>query len=79
MRRTLAFNLLTFAVLVALVEAGGQIHYWWTSGASLRTRSLQHLEDARASTTVFERHPYLVARPRRENGSGSSSSWAASS
>lgn len=64
MRRTLALNLLTFAVLAALVEAGGQVHYWWTTGASLRTRSLQYLEDARTNTTVFEPHPYLVARPR---------------
>src|SRR6187399_1320992 len=64
MRRTLALNLLTFAVLVTLVEAGGQIYYWWTSGASLRTRSLQYLEDARTNAAVFEPHPYLVARPR---------------
>lgn len=64
MRRTLALNLLTFALLVALVEAGGQFHYWWTTGASLRARSQQYLEDAHASASVFEPHPYLVARPR---------------
>jgi lysophospholipase L1-like esterase len=63
-RRTLAFNLLTFAALVAFVEVGGQLYYRWTAGASLAARSRQYLEDARASTSVFEQHPYLVARPR---------------
>jgi lysophospholipase L1-like esterase len=63
-RRTLALNLVTLAALVALVEAGGQIYYWWTSGASLAARSRQYLEDARVNVSVFEQHPYLVARPR---------------
>jgi len=79
-RRTIAFNLLTFAVLVALVEAGGQAYYRWTSGASLRARSLQYLEDARTNATVFEPHPYLVARPRSlarvERGSATISTTA---
>ena len=66
MRRTIALNLLTFAAIVALVEVVGQLHFRWTSGAWLRARALQHLEDARASDSVFERHPYLVARPKRE-------------
>jgi len=64
MRRTLALNLLAFAVLAALVEAGGQVHYWWTTGASLRTRSLQSLEDA----PVRRRTARRVVEQRRLRG-----------
>jgi lysophospholipase L1-like esterase len=63
-KRALVMNLLVFATLTALVELGGQLAYRVRYGASIRERAGQYLEAAQAADAVFERHPYLVARPR---------------
>jgi hypothetical protein len=74
-KRVVAINVLIFVVLLALVEAGGQAYSRWTEGAFLPERYARYRRDVDAQTTVFERHPYLVARPRsgarigRENAS----------
>lgn len=53
-----------FAALTALVEAGGQLVYRIAHGASLPERARAYRQAAQDAGAVFERHPYLVARPR---------------
>ena len=65
MKRTILINVLVLCALVLIVEIGGQLYHRWVYGISLAERSAQYLRDAQASLTVFERHPYLVARPKR--------------
>jgi len=69
-RRILALNILVLVVCVLAVEALGQIYYRMTYGASLADLSRQFQQDAEASARVFERHPYLVAWPRRNASIG---------
>jgi GDSL-like Lipase/Acylhydrolase family len=64
-KRTILLNVLVLCALVLIVEIGGQLYHRWVYGMSLAERSAQYLRDAQASLTVFERHPYLVARPKR--------------
>lgn len=64
MKRTLAVNVLVLCLLVGLVELAGQGYYRWTYGTSIAGAAKAYAEAARANATVFERHPYLVARPR---------------
>jgi lysophospholipase L1-like esterase len=63
-KRTLLTNLLVFAALTAVIEAGGQLAYRFTHGAWLHERAGEYLQAAQDADAVFERHPYLVARPR---------------
>lgn len=64
MKRVLAINVLVLCLLVGLVELAGQAYFRVTHGTSLASAAEDYAEAARASATVFERHPYLVARPK---------------
>ncbi len=64
MRRVITTNVLISCLLLLVVEIIGQLYYRWTDGAFLAQRYERYVREAQAQTTVFEQHPYLVARPR---------------
>ena len=66
MRRTVAINLSVFCLALAALELSGQLYYRWTRGQYLADRAQQTLREATDHASVFERHPYLVARPRAD-------------
>ena len=65
MKRTAFINILVLCALVLIGEIGGQLYSRWAYGMSLAERTAQYRRDAQDSVTVFERHPYLVAIPKR--------------
>lgn len=62
--RLIAVNLSAVALLVGLVELSGQAYFRWTHGRSIAATAEAYADATRASEAVFERHPYLVARPK---------------
>jgi GDSL-like Lipase/Acylhydrolase family len=63
-KRTFAINVLVLCLLVGVVELAGQAYFLWTYGTSMASAADAYAEAARANAGVFERHPYLVARPK---------------